>query len=89
VQVRFQHDGRLITRRAAHLFNALGREPNTAGLNLAAAGVKTRPNGQIVINRWQQTNARTSTRPAIAPARTRSSTSPSSRANSPPAMPPA
>lgn len=56
VQVRFQHDGRLITRRAAHLFNALGREPNTAGLNLAAAGIKTRPNGQIIINRWQQTN---------------------------------
>ena len=54
--VRFRHDGKLITRRAAHLFNALGREPNTAGLNLAAAGVRTRPDGQIVINRWQQTN---------------------------------
>ena len=55
--VRFQHDGRVITRRAAHLFNALGREPNTAGLDLAAAGVRTRPDGQIVINRWQQTSA--------------------------------
>jgi pyruvate/2-oxoglutarate dehydrogenase complex dihydrolipoamide dehydrogenase (E3) component len=54
--VRFRHDGKLITRRAAHLFNALGREPNTAGLNLAAAGVRTRPDGQILINRWQQTN---------------------------------
>lgn len=57
VTVKFHHDGRLVTRRAAHLFNALGREPNTAGLGLAAAGVKTRPNGQIIINRWQQTSA--------------------------------
>lgn len=55
--VEFLHQGRLVTRRAAHLFNALGREPNTAGLGLAAAGVKTRPDGQIVINRWQQTSA--------------------------------
>ena len=55
--VKFLSNGRLVTRRAAHLFNALGREPNTAGLGLAAAGVKTRPNGQITINRWQQTSA--------------------------------
>jgi pyruvate/2-oxoglutarate dehydrogenase complex dihydrolipoamide dehydrogenase (E3) component len=55
--VTFLHDGRLITRRAAHLFNALGREPNTAALNLAAAGVRTRPNGQIVIDRFQRTSA--------------------------------
>jgi pyruvate/2-oxoglutarate dehydrogenase complex dihydrolipoamide dehydrogenase (E3) component len=54
--VKFHHDGKLVTRRAAHLFNALGREPNTAGLNLAAAGVKTRPDGQIIINRWQQSS---------------------------------
>jgi pyruvate/2-oxoglutarate dehydrogenase complex dihydrolipoamide dehydrogenase (E3) component len=57
VAVTFVHDGREITRRADHLFNALGREPNTAGLDLPAAGVKTRPNGQILINRWQQTSA--------------------------------
>jgi pyruvate/2-oxoglutarate dehydrogenase complex dihydrolipoamide dehydrogenase (E3) component len=56
VAVTFLHDGKLITRRAAHLFNALGREPNTAGLNLAAAGVKVRPPGQIATNRWQQSN---------------------------------
>ena len=55
--VKFLSNGRLVTRRAAHLFNALGREPNTAGLGLAAAGVKTRPNGQVIINRWQQTSA--------------------------------
>ncbi len=54
--VRFVHDGRRITRRAAHLFNALGREPNTAGLGLDAAGVRFRPGGQIAINRWQQTS---------------------------------
>ena len=57
VGITFQHDGRAVTRRAAHCFNALGREPNTAGLGLAAAGVKTRPDGQVVINRWQQTSA--------------------------------
>jgi len=54
--VSFMHDGKQVVRRAAHCFNALGREPNTARLGLAAAGVKTRPNGQIIINRWQQTN---------------------------------
>ena len=56
--VEFTHDGKSIRRQAAHLFNALGREPNTRGLNLDAAGVTTRPNGQIVINRWQQTSMR-------------------------------
>jgi len=55
--VTFVHDGRRLTRRAAHLFNALGREANTATLNLAAAGVRTRPDGQIRINHWQQTSA--------------------------------
>ena len=58
VTVTFQHDGKKVVRRAAHCFNALGREPATAGLNLAAAGVQTRPNGQVVANRWQQTSAR-------------------------------
>lgn len=56
VTVSFVHDGKLIKRRAAHLFNALGREPNTRPLALDAAGVKTRSNGQIVINRWQQSS---------------------------------
>jgi pyruvate/2-oxoglutarate dehydrogenase complex dihydrolipoamide dehydrogenase (E3) component len=57
VAITFQHDGRTLTRRAAHCFNALGRVPNTGSLGLDAAGVKTRPDGQIVINRWQQTSA--------------------------------
>ncbi|MDP3073950.1 MAG: NAD(P)/FAD-dependent oxidoreductase [Opitutaceae bacterium] len=56
VEVEFVHDGRKIVRRAAHLFNALGRDPNTAPLNLPAAGVATRPDGQIVINSWQQSS---------------------------------
>jgi pyruvate/2-oxoglutarate dehydrogenase complex dihydrolipoamide dehydrogenase (E3) component len=55
--VDFIHDGKRLRRSAAHLFNALGRDPNTAQLNLTAAGVATRANGQIVINRWQQTSA--------------------------------
>ncbi|MES2692477.1 MAG: NAD(P)/FAD-dependent oxidoreductase, partial [Verrucomicrobiota bacterium] len=57
VSVEFVHEGKTQTRRAAHLFNALGREPNTAPLNLAAAGIATRGHGQIVINKWQQTSA--------------------------------
>lgn len=56
VAVEFVHDGKKIVRRAAHLFNALGREPNTAPLDLNAARVATKPNGQIVINKWQQTS---------------------------------
>jgi pyruvate/2-oxoglutarate dehydrogenase complex dihydrolipoamide dehydrogenase (E3) component len=55
--LEFVHDGKNIKRRASHLFNALGREPNTAQLNLGAAGVNTRPNGQIITNEWQQTSA--------------------------------
>ena len=39
--VAFEHQGRRVTRRARHLLNGLGREPNTGGLDLAAAGVKT------------------------------------------------
>ena len=54
--VKFQLDGRVLTRRAAHLFNALGRQPNTAGLGLEEAGVRTGPGGRIVTNRWQQSS---------------------------------
>ncbi|HEY4302438.1 MAG TPA: dihydrolipoyl dehydrogenase [Candidatus Didemnitutus sp.] len=55
--VRFQHDGKVRTRRAAHLFNALGRAPNTGGLGLENAGVKLSPHGRIRTNRWQQSSA--------------------------------
>jgi pyruvate/2-oxoglutarate dehydrogenase complex dihydrolipoamide dehydrogenase (E3) component len=57
VRVTFRHRGATVTRRARHLFNALGRQPNTAGLGLEAAGVRTRADGQVAINRWQQTSA--------------------------------
>lgn len=56
VTVRFRKDGKLFTRRARHLFNALGRDPNVAGLGLAAAGVLVSPTGHVVVNRWQQTS---------------------------------
>jgi pyruvate/2-oxoglutarate dehydrogenase complex dihydrolipoamide dehydrogenase (E3) component len=57
VAVTFLHGGKTVTRRADHLLNALGREPDTSRLGLAAAGVRTDPDGQILINRWQQTSA--------------------------------
>lgn len=56
VEVVFRSGRKILQRRAAHLFNALGREPNTAGLDLAVAGVRTRPDGGIIANRWQQTS---------------------------------
>ena len=55
--VSFLQAGKKITTRAESCFNALGREPNTASLGLAAAGVKTLANGQVIINRWQQSSA--------------------------------
>jgi pyruvate/2-oxoglutarate dehydrogenase complex dihydrolipoamide dehydrogenase (E3) component len=54
--VEFLHEGKPVTRRAEHLFNALGREANTASLNLGAVGVDTRANGQVCTNRWQQSS---------------------------------
>jgi pyruvate/2-oxoglutarate dehydrogenase complex dihydrolipoamide dehydrogenase (E3) component len=55
--VAFRHRGKAVLRRAEHLFNALGRIPNTSGLNLPAAGVRTEARGRIPTNRWQQTSA--------------------------------
>lgn len=57
VTVKFTTNGKSVIRRAKFLFNALGREPNTVGLNLAAADVKTTPGGRIAVNKWQQTSA--------------------------------
>lgn len=54
--IEFLQNGKTVTRRAAHLFNALGREANTAPLDLPAAGVRTHANGQVIINRWQQSS---------------------------------
>ena len=62
---------------------ALGRMPNTASLDLQNAGVKTE-DGRIVTDDTMQTPARrTFSRPAIAPGRMRSCTSPFSRAKTP------
>lgn len=58
VSVKFERGGKTFTRRAAHLFNALGREPNIAGLGLIEAGVELSEKGQVTTNRWQQTTAR-------------------------------
>jgi pyruvate/2-oxoglutarate dehydrogenase complex dihydrolipoamide dehydrogenase (E3) component len=58
VVVKFSCGGKTLTRRARYLFNALGREPNTEGLHLAAAGVKLTQAGRVQVNRWQQTSAK-------------------------------
>ena len=58
VAVKFTCGGKTLTRRARHLFNALGREPNTDSLHLAEAGVQLTPAGRVQVNRWQQTTAR-------------------------------
>lgn len=55
VSVTFLSSGKRVTRRAKHLFNALGRSPNTTGLDLEYAGVKLTDAGRIRTNRWQQT----------------------------------
>jgi pyruvate/2-oxoglutarate dehydrogenase complex dihydrolipoamide dehydrogenase (E3) component len=57
VEVAFVSDGKPFIRRADHLFNALGREPNVSSLDLAAAGVRLTDSGRVKVNRWQQTTA--------------------------------
>jgi pyruvate/2-oxoglutarate dehydrogenase complex dihydrolipoamide dehydrogenase (E3) component len=57
VEVAFVSDGKPFVRRADHLFNALGREPNVSSLDLAAAGVRLTDEGRVKVNRWQQTTA--------------------------------
>ncbi len=55
-EVEFLQDGKPLVRRAQHLLNALGREPDTSALGLPAAGVACDPGGRIRINQWQQTS---------------------------------
>jgi pyruvate/2-oxoglutarate dehydrogenase complex dihydrolipoamide dehydrogenase (E3) component len=57
VAVEFRQGGRTLRRTADYLFNALGREPDTSGLSLGAAGIRTSPSGRILTNGWQQTSA--------------------------------
>jgi pyruvate/2-oxoglutarate dehydrogenase complex dihydrolipoamide dehydrogenase (E3) component len=54
--VSFQHEGKLVSVIAPHLFNALGRRPATDGLGLTAAGISTLPSGHINCNAMQQTS---------------------------------
>jgi pyruvate/2-oxoglutarate dehydrogenase complex dihydrolipoamide dehydrogenase (E3) component len=58
--VTFEHEGHEIVRHARHCLNALGREPHTSVLGLAAAGIETLPSGHIRTNEHQQT-----TNPAV------------------------
>ncbi|MCH8313038.1 MAG: dihydrolipoyl dehydrogenase [Nitrospinae bacterium] len=48
--LRFVHEGREKTVRAENILQALGRRPNTDGLNLESAGVETNHKGAIVVN---------------------------------------
>jgi pyruvate/2-oxoglutarate dehydrogenase complex dihydrolipoamide dehydrogenase (E3) component len=54
VRVRFRKGDEVLTREAAHLFNALGREPNVADLNLEVAGIEV-SEGRIKVDAWQRT----------------------------------
>lgn len=56
VEVTFAHQGKDVTVRAAHLFNALGRAPAVHTLNLEAAGVNVERGGQIRVGPHQETS---------------------------------
>lgn len=55
-KIIFQHNSKRVALEAEEIFFALGRSPNTGSLDLAKAGVQTRPNGQIIANEHQQTS---------------------------------
>jgi pyruvate/2-oxoglutarate dehydrogenase complex dihydrolipoamide dehydrogenase (E3) component len=54
--VTFTHAGETQTVQAAHCLNALGRRPNTDGLDLPAAGIKTLPSGHIACDSHQRSS---------------------------------
>lgn len=54
IRVVFQHEGKEVVKEADHLFNALGRKPNTNGLGLDVAGVETKKSGHIAANEFQR-----------------------------------
>ena len=56
VAVRFLHGSRSVVRQARHLFNALGRKPNTKDLGLEEAGIATLPSGHIRTDSFQRTD---------------------------------
>ena len=55
--VRFERAGKTLSVSAEEILFALGRVPDTADLQLAAAGVKTEANGRIRANAQMQTSA--------------------------------
>ena len=55
-EVTFEQNGKILTRTAKHLFNALGRVPNSQSLNLAAAGITLRETGHIKTGSFNQTD---------------------------------
>lgn len=56
VRVYFDYQGKRVVKEAKHLFNALGRKPNTAKLKLESAGIETKPSGHIDTNLFQQSS---------------------------------
>jgi len=54
-RVTFDTQEGTIEREAQHLFNALGRTPNTEPLNLDAAGIELLPSGHIKTGEYQET----------------------------------
>ena len=54
-RVRFEHAGKEMAIDAEEIVYALGRRPNTEGLELSRAGVETNRAGAIVANDFQQT----------------------------------
>jgi pyruvate/2-oxoglutarate dehydrogenase complex dihydrolipoamide dehydrogenase (E3) component len=55
--VSFEHRGETVSISAEEILLALGRNPNTASLDLSKAGVKTKPCGTIIANDRMQTSA--------------------------------
>lgn len=51
-QALFEHHGKLVSKEAEQLLNALGRIPNTAQLGLENAGIEVRRSGHIKTDRW-------------------------------------
>lgn len=57
VQVHYQHKDQDRQVEGSHLLLAVGRVPNSAGLNLEAAGVEVDDQGYIQVNQVMQTSA--------------------------------
>ncbi|MBX7057001.1 MAG: mercuric reductase [Leptospirales bacterium] len=57
IEIRYEHGGSSQTISGSHLLAAVGRSPNTAKLNLAAAGVRCNAQGFIETDEYLQTSA--------------------------------